>query len=145
MSNVVSWIKYIYTIYNPVIKRFYFLLLNHSEYKAGIIMISIFLFVIAILYFLNKYTQKRLKPNYDNDNKKRNKLFLLTELNTLINKVIPMNFDTYKSYYLRVLGNDFHSIYPRIFSSIKKNYRKLKNKKNKNKVSFDESNINFMI
>ena len=70
MSNVVSWIKFIYPMYNPVIRRFYYLLLNHSKYKIGIIMLSIFLFIIIILYLVNhkNNTQKKFKQNYDNDN-----------------------------------------------------------------------------
>ena len=133
MSNVVSWIKYIYSIYNPVIKRFYYLLLNHSEYKTGIIMLSIFLFVIILLYCLdiNNDKKKTLKQNCDNDNKKKNKLCLLTELNTLINEYLPINFDSYKNYYIQILGKDFHSIYPKIFSSIKRNFRNMKSKKKK--------------
>ena len=147
MSNVVSWIKFIYPMYNPVIRRFYYLLLNHSKYKIGIIMLSIFLFIIIILYLLNhkNNTQKKFKQNYDNDNKKKNKLCLLTKLNTIINEFIPIDFDSYKSYYSNILGNDFQSIYPKIFSSIKKNFNNMKNKKSKNKVSFDENDISFEI
>jgi hypothetical protein len=55
---------------------------------------------------------------------------------------MPIDIESFgRSTYLKILGDDFTKIYPRIFNKENKS----KNKKNNHRVSFDENNINFMI
>ena len=140
MSKFVSWMKYIYSIYNPAIRKLSYILCNYSEHKVGILITSIFIFVVFLFLLTKDPKTKYPKTKQNNDNK--NKLFVLTEFNTIINKFMPIDVDDFgRETYLKILGPDFPKIYPLIFSSRKKN----KNKKNNLKVSFNENNINFMI
>ena len=139
MNNVVSRLKYIYSIYNPIIRKLSDLLYNKYQPKIGILIISTILLIAFLMFFIEKI-QKLLKLKKQNNIE--NKLFLLTKFNTLLNKLMPIDIESFgRSTYLKILGDDFTKIYPRIFNKGNKN----KIKKNNNRVSFDENNINFMI
>ncbi len=139
MNNVVSRLKYIYSFYNPIIRKLSDLLYNKYQPKIGILIISTILLIAFLMFFIEKI-QKLLKLKKQNNIE--NKLFLLTKFNTLLNKLMPIDIESFgRSTYLKILGDDFTKIYPRIFNKGNKN----KIKKNNNRVSFDENNINFMI
>ena len=139
MNNVVSRLKYIYSFYNPIIRKLSDLLYNKYQPKIGILIISTILLIAFLMFFVEKI-QKLLKLKKQNNIE--NKLFLLTKFNTLLNKLMPIDIESFgRSTYLKILGDDFTKIYPRIFNKGNKN----KIKKNNNRVSFDENNINFMI
>ena len=139
MNNVVSRLKYIYSFYNPIIRKLSDLLYNKYQPKIGILIISTILLIAFLMFFIEKI-QKLLKLKKQNNIE--NKLFLLTKFNTLLNKLMPIDIESFgRSTYLKILGDDFTKIYPRIFNKENKS----KNKKNNHRVSFDENNINFMI
>ena len=139
MNNVVSRLKYIYSFYNPIIRKLSDLLYNKYQPKIGILIISTILLIAFLMFFIEKI-QKLLKLKKQNNIE--NKLFLLTKFNTLLNKIMPIDIESFgRSTYLKILGDDFTKIYPRIFNKGNKN----KIKKNNHRVSFDENNINFMI
>ena len=139
MKNVVSRLKYIYSFYNPIIKKLSDLLNNKNQNKIGILIISTILLIVFLMICKEKVQNLfKLKKQIN----KENKLFLLTQFNTLLNKLMPIDIESFgRSTYLKILGDDFTKIYPRIFNKGNKN----KIKKNNNRVSFDENNINFMI
>ena len=138
MNNVVSRLKYIYSFYNPIIRKLSDLLNNKNQNKIGILIISTILLIVILMYFIEHVKYLKTKKQ----NTKENKLFLLTQFNTLLNKMMPIDIESFgRSTYLKILGDDFTKIYPRIFNKGNKN----KIKKNNNRVSFDENNINFMI
>ncbi len=138
MNNVVSRLKYIYSIYNPIIRKLSHILKNNYQYKIEILIFSSILLIVILMYFIEHVKYLKTKKQ----NTKENKLFLLTQFNTLLNKMMPIDIESFgRSTYLKILGDDFTKIYPRIFNKGNKN----KIKKNNNRVSFDENNINFMI
>lgn len=140
MNNVVSRLKYIYSIYNPVIRNISTLLWNKYEHKIEIVIISTILLIVFLMYFIEYVENKYHKLNKSFN--KENKLFLLTKFNTLLNKIMPIDIESFsRSTYLKILGDDFSKIYPRIFNRGNKS----KIKKHNNRVSFDDNNINFMI
>ena len=138
MNNVVSRLKYIYSIYNPIIRKLSHILKNNYQYKIEILIFSSILLIVFLMYFIEHVKYLKTKKQ----NTKENKLFLLTQFNTLLNKMMPIDIESFgRSTYLKILGDDFTKIYPRIFNKENKS----KNKKNNHSVSFDENNINFMI
>ena len=138
MNNVVSRLKYIYSIYNPIIRKLSHILKNNYQYKIEILIFSSILLIVILMYFIEHVKYLKTKKQ----NSKENKLFLLTQFNTLLNKMMPIDIESFgRSTYLKILGDDFTKIYPRIFNKENKS----KNKKNNHRVSFDENNINFMI
>jgi hypothetical protein len=138
MNNVVSRLKYIYSIYNPIIRKLSHILKNNYQYKIEILIFSSILLIVILMYFIEHVKYLKTKKQ----NTKENKLFLLTQFNTLLNKMMPIDIESFgRSTYLKILGDDFTKIYPRIFNKENKS----KNKKNNHRVSFDENNINFMI
>ena len=138
MNNVVSRLKYIYSIYNPIIRKLSHILKNNYQYKIEILIFSSILLIVILMYFIEYVKYLKTKKQ----NTKENKLFLLTQFNTLLNKMMPIDIESFgRSTYLKILGDDFTKIYPRIFNKENKS----KNKKNNHRVSFDENNINFMI
>ena len=138
MNNVVSRLKYIYSIYNPIIRKLSHILKNNYQYKIEILIFSSILLIVILMYFIEHVKYLKIKKQ----NTKENKLFLLTQFNTLLNKMMPIDIESFgRSTYLKILGDDFTKIYPRIFNKENKS----KNKKNNHRVSFDENNINFMI
>jgi hypothetical protein len=138
MNNVVSRLKYIYSIYNPIIRKLSHILKNNYQYKIEILIFSSILLIVFLMYFIEHVKYLKIKKQ----NTKENKLFLLTQFNTLLNKMMPIDIESFgRSTYLKILGDDFTKIYPRIFNKENKS----KNKKNNHRVSFDENNINFMI
>jgi membrane-associated HD superfamily phosphohydrolase len=138
MNNVVSRLKYIYSIHNPIIRKLSHILKNNYQYKIEILIFSSILLIVFLMYFIEHVKYLKTKKQ----NTKENKLFLLTQFNTLLNKMMPIDIESFgRSTYLKILGDDFTKIYPRIFNKENKS----KNKKNNHRVSFDENNINFMI
>jgi hypothetical protein len=143
MINVVSWAKYIYSFYNPVIRKLSYLLFNRSHYKIGTTAISIILFVVFFLYIIDCYKHKQRRVRYNSDNNNKNRLYLLTQFNTFLNTIMPIDIESFsRSTYIKILQGDFQRIYPKLFSSLnKRNKIKTKNLK----VSFDDNNITFLI
>ena len=143
MINVVSWAKYIYSFYNPVIRKLSYLLFNRSDYKIGTTAISIILFVVFLLYIIDCYKHKQKRVGYNSENNNKNRLYLLTQFNTFLNTIMPIDIESFgRSTYIKILQGDFKRIYPKLFGSLnKKNKSKTKNLK----VSFDDNNITFLI
>ena len=143
MINVVSWAKYIYSFYNPVIRKLSYLLFNRSDYKIGTTAISIILFVVFFLYIIDCYKHKQRRVRYNSENNNKNRLYLLTQFNTFLNTIMPIDIESFgRSTYIKILQGDFKRIYPKLFGSLnKKNKSKTKNLK----VSFDDNNITFLI
>ena len=143
MINVVSWAKYIYSFYNPVIRKLHYLLFNDSYNKIGKTAISIILFVVFLLYIIDCYKHKQKRVRYNSENNNKNRLYLLTQFNTFLNTIMPIDIESFgRSTYIKILQGDFKRIYPKLFSSLnKKNKSKTKNLK----VSFDDNNITFLI
>ena len=143
MINVVSWAKYIYSFYNPVIRKLSYLLFNRSDYKIGTTAISIILFVVFLLYIIDCYKHKQKRVRYISENNNKNRLYLLTQFNTFLNTIMPIDIESFgRSTYIKILQGDFKRIYPKLFGSLnKKNKSKTKNLK----VSFDDNNITFLI
>ena len=96
MINVVSWAKYIYSFYNPVIRKLSYLLFNRSHYKIGTTAISIILFVVFFfLYIIDCYKHKQKRVRYNSENNNKNRLYLLTQFNTFLNTIMPIDIESF--------------------------------------------------